>query len=362
MRPYGSLDGGLEMLFTPQNLSLLPAAESSSFDDVYLDMVKHVMEVGEWVTMGESRSVGSCKHSKELLNYSFQLLRPQDRLLFNPAARIDLITTVGRFVWNMACNDRVADISYYDEGAQKFSDDGILVPGSCDGYRLMNARIGLNQLKNLQRLLAEELSTRRGTMVIYHPEDAGRRSKDIPCAIAAHYSCREDGLHATTIMRSNRLLRVLPYDVFFYSLLAEVVAASLSIPLCHYYHFVVSLHIYEHEIAAAQQVLSAGANVPRAVMPPIPLGSGFDKVEALVRFEESVRRQCPGLNQNAWDVLHAQVEHQLDAYWKVYGQVLMLRALQKCSLSTTEKANLEAQLLTTMAEPFATLLRPSPSH
>lgn len=310
-------------------------AAERTFDDVFRGVLRDVLDEGHAVTPGASLSVGSGRRTIELLNRSFTLPSARDRLLFG-RKRLNLAAAVGRFAWMMAGSDRLAEIRYYDPNASRFTDDGVTVPGSCDGARILRPRGGINQLRSVIELLRNDPTSRRATMVIYHPEDAGRDSRDVPCIISVTYNIRQERLHTSVVLRSSNAARVLPYDLFFYSLIAEIVASELGVEVGSYHQFAVSLHIYDADVDLARAICSAERPAARPVMDPMPTKTAIADVSALLDLE--LRMRTAALPDARWaaEVL-AAIELALPPFWQDFAGVLLRYAVDRGPAGQQEK-------------------------
>lgn len=305
----------------------------SEWAATYANILSDVMQHGSRVMAGTSLSVGSSRETMEMANYSFSLDQPLDRVLRLPGRRFNLNAAVGRLVWMLTGNDRVDDVEFYDSKAILFSDDGFSVPGSADGSRLFRPRPGLNQIERLVDLLRADEGTRRAVAVIYHPEDAGRLSKDVPCHIAVSYNLRSGALHATTIMRSCNAGRVLPYDFFLFSLLFEIVGRSIDRPLGGYHQFTVSMHVYLDEMPGevAQPAEGEDGISPAIPMPTMPHGDPWASIRALAAVEKYVRvRFGYGMGSMSEAIRYAgTLEDALGSYWASFGLVLLMHSARR---------------------------------
>jgi hypothetical protein len=332
----------------------------TDWESVFRRTLRDVMARGHEMCAGPGLSIGSGQPARELLNYSIELRQPRDRLLVDPRCRVNLLKTAGRFAWMMSGNDRLADIEWYDAGARRFSDDGWTVPGSSDGARLRNPRPGLDQLTRVIQLLRSEPDTRRAVAVIYQPDDAGRLSRDVPCTIALAYNLRHGRLHATTIMRSSNAFKVLPYDLFLFSMVAEVVAAELEVELGSYHQFAASLHVYHRDLKLAGELAADPRPSSRAVMPPMPKGGTLDDVAALLRIEQALRG--PDLDSRELGRQHERIARELPRYWQGFARLLVLHAVQRRVLEAVARRELEETVIEELDEPFRSLLPPSPAR
>ena len=330
-----------------------PSTNTDTYDGVYCTLLKDILDDGQRVTAGKSLSVGSNQTTSEILNYSFSLPNPRDRLLFHPKRRLNLTAAIGRFTWMMSGSNLLSGIEFYDSKARDFSDDGLTVPGSSDGARLLKPQPGFNQIDNVIKLLKSEASTRRAAVTIYRAEDVGRQSRDIPCTMGLVFNIRGGGLHATTLMRSNNAVRVLPYDVFLFSLLSELVASAVGVPFSSYHHFAVSMHIYENDVFLAREILVQPA-LQRTIMAAMPPGS-MEEVEKLVRFEGEVRTTT--LNEYKVKQFSERIAQGFSRYWQEFARILLLHAVRKSSLANSKKETMQADLCDALEEPWRSFVR-----
>ena len=275
--------------------------------------------------------MGAQRSTLEIANHSFSLANPLQRVLPRLAGRpFNLTAAVGRFVWMMTGSNRLDDIQYYDPRALRFSDDGYSIPGSSDGARLLNPRPGLNQLERVIDLLVSDESTRRAVAVIYHPEDAGRRSKDVPCHIGVAYNVRSGALNGTTIMRSCNAARVLPYDLFLFTLLFEIVSKSIGRSLGAYHQFTVSMHVYLDEVSASDIADLDNSAVPP--MPSMPDEDPMPRLRELAKAEREIRNFFAG-GTSAQDAIEygTGLGEALGGYWSSFALVLLTHAARRSS-------------------------------
>lgn len=332
------------------------------FDTAFVETLATVLELGHPVEIGESLSLAAGRRTIEVLNHSFDLGEPRARLLFNPIRRWNPFRGVGRLVWMLSGSDRVSDIEFYDARATAFSDDGLTVPGSSDGARLFHARPGLDQIASVIELLRRERNTRRAAATIYFPEDAGRVSRDLPCALTLVYNVRNGELHATTVMRANDALGVLPYDVFQFSMLAELVAASVGADFGRYHHFAVSMHIYEENRERAAEIVRSGPPQDRAprTMEPMPRGNPLEAARRLVRFELEVRRMHAKMTPDAVRGLVQRATSELDPYWADFALTVTAWAAGLSPMHPDERARAFAEVVAAVRPPLRSLLERFP--
>jgi hypothetical protein len=166
---------------TMANDALNRTVSAKSAADAFVKTLEIVRDRGISVPADESMSVGAKQPTRELQNFTVCIEDARCRLIRSPKYSTSLVSSVARFVWMMAGNNRLADIVFYEDKANSFSDDGLTMPGSNYGMRMLQPRPGLNQLAGVISELQEHPSSRRAMVSIFHPEDATRqKSADIP--------------------------------------------------------------------------------------------------------------------------------------------------------------------------------------
>jgi thymidylate synthase len=71
------------------------------------------------------------------------------------------------------------------------------------------------------------------------------RSNDVPCSICSHLLLRDGHLEWLQVMRSNDLVWGMPYNLFQWTCVQEIMAGWLHLELGSYNHISDSLHVYE---------------------------------------------------------------------------------------------------------------------
>lgn len=111
------------------------------------------------------------------------------------------------------------------------------------------------QAYNVIKKLMSDPSTRQAVITLWDPWlDNVAGKKDYPCTIALQFSIHNGLLDMNTIMRSNDVWLGLPYDVFQFTQLQASIARALNKELGTYRHTALSLHLYEHDRAAALEL------------------------------------------------------------------------------------------------------------
>ncbi len=202
------------------------------------------------LTWGEESSPRGQK-TREVRPFVFQLRNPVNRLVTLPGRKV---------------NEAFAIVEAFQ-----------LVAGECDTDQQVrfNSNIGswLNefgdievpyglavrdQLQGVLEVLRADPDTRQAVLSIYNGREHRRELRNVPCTCTLQFFVRNGRLEMTVYMRSNDLWWGLPYDVFQFTALQEMVAKALSLPMGTYTHVAGSGHLYEPFYEKASELVGAG--------------------------------------------------------------------------------------------------------
>lgn len=218
------------------------------------------------------------KPIRELVAATFTLMDPRNRLVISPSRSANYGFGVGELCWYMRGDTDLATMTYYNKRMTQFSDDGLTI-NSAYGARIFND-VGwthTSQFANVIEELRRDPESRRAVMHINQPGDLVRAvskgSKDVPCTMSLQLFIRDRRLHMHALMRSNDIVWGLPYDVFSFTCLMELMMRHLQVAgvavddLGHYHHTVGSLHLYDTHFAMAGDVSREELVVPTPMKP-----------------------------------------------------------------------------------------------
>jgi hypothetical protein len=306
-----------------------------------------VLEVGHSV---DAKPGVVNSESIEVLALALSLAAPVARIANNPTYNFNITTAVARFVWMIAGSDRLEDIAFYEPRVRNYSDNNISVPGSSYGMRLFQPHPGLNQIEAVTQRLLTDRTSRRAAAVIWCPDDAVRISRDIPCAFGTFFHIRNGQLLTTHIMRSNNAVTLLPFNVFEFTLLGEMVARTVGAELGPFVLFAGSMHVFLRDRSRAEQIVLAyktnkvkSKMMPRMPADPEPLAQGQRLVQLEAKMRHSFREAT------AKDLL-SEAAGELHPYWLALYHVLLAHALLQSS---------ELEVASEIAERLPEHFRPS---
>jgi thymidylate synthase len=248
----------------------------------------------------------------ELFPLSFTLLDSRRRRVLNPMRKWSFPLALGEFCWHVSGSNELQFIEYYASHWREFTEDGATIRGSCYGHRVFNkTQAGTSQWERLVQTLKADPDSRRA--VLYFSDSADyfdSNSKDVPCATSLQFVVRLGCLHAITHMRSNDAIWGLPYDVFLFTMLQELLACELGIELGSYSHSVTSIHLYERHFELAKQIVEYG---PSEFL-GMPKMKNHAQLPLFLKLEAKLRKGEYEINSNE--------NGELDSYWTTLVRVL----------------------------------------
>lgn len=299
----------------------------------HVQTIRDLTESGSAVDAGEKTR----GRFRELMGYTTGMADPLQRIIGGERP-FNTVAGVARFVWLVSGSDRLEDIAYYEDKVRDFTDNGISVPGSSYGRRIFSASPGVNQLDGVVAELRHDPASRRAAAVVWLPDDAIRKSKDIPCTFGIFFHVRDGGLIMTTVMRSNNAFTLLPYNFFEFSMIGEMVAAEIDVPFVRYVHWAASMHVFESHGAGVQKTLDVTS--PTAIrMPEMPRGDALKKAELLAQYEAKLRH-CSTLDELR--ALAGEAREALGEYWAALFNVLYAYGLGKREFKDEARAEFDA--------------------
>lgn len=217
------------------------------------------------------------KQTVEITSMSFVIKDPRNRVC---TSRVGLRSAypAALLAWNLNERRDVAGIEGWNPNAKHFTDDGVHVQGEDYGNRFMPSLDGalhvLNSDSHSRRCWVSVWKPDReyGELVHDHTwnspeldEMPAMKSSNVPCCIGFGLRIVSGQLVMQTVMRSQSLWGVFPYDVFLMTTLQELIANELKVPLGWYEHTMLSAHVYDHELKWISHAIN------RKDVDPIPM-------------------------------------------------------------------------------------------
>lgn len=259
--------------------------------------------------------------NRELWGVVLELDDPRARLS-RSATRGKVFSALGELCWYLSGSEDATFIRYYVSRYPNVLPGGTVF--GAYGPRLFGDGEG-NQIAHVVELLKDKPSSRRAVVQIFGAGDRPPAGQQPPCTCTLQFLVRDDRLNMLAHMRSNDLYWGLPHDLFAFTMLQELVARSVDVPVGSYVHMVGSLHLYERDAGAARQYVNEGVMASAPVMPRMPEGDPWPAVSLLLAAEETLRTTGPD----------ADVVLPNQPYWADLVRLLTVFALTREGVALT---------------------------
>jgi thymidylate synthase-like protein len=198
--------------------------------------------------------------AREILGWQATLTDVRSRLCINPVRDLRMGYCAAKVAWDLMELDDPEPLLFWNPNGRWYIDEvTTLAPQPIGGVRFpVNKRVFygesygqrlLPQLRYNMEMLKSDRSTRRAMGLVWKPSDseASSRMKNVPCCIGMRLILKDDHLESQVVMRSNSV-GVLPYDVFLFSTLHELIANELGADCGPMHWIALSMHVYEKEV------------------------------------------------------------------------------------------------------------------
>lgn len=222
-----------------------------SLDDMWLATISHILHEG----FDQSSRNGS---TKDILAYQAILLNPQLSWLTNERRAVSPATACAEALWYMSGESDVTAMQRFAPQYINYAEEDGKAYGAY-GSRLFSS---FNKIAAAIEALREKPDTRRCFVSLWEPFDlvvghGPSAKKDVPCTLGWTFLIRDDKLNMIVKMRSQDAWLGMPYDIFWNCIAMHTIASELNIELGMYVHQCDSIHVYEKNMIAAYESLTA---------------------------------------------------------------------------------------------------------
>jgi thymidylate synthase len=288
-----------------------------TLDDVMHDVVEEVLSRGELIrpTKGDALEIAGVM--LEISNPRARLSRTETRGM--------IFSALGELLWYLSGSNEVEFITYYIKKYGPLAEDGKIFGGY--GPRLLSwngaerSWKGADQISNVTKILQANKDSRKAVIQLFDSTDIAVKHKDVPCTCTLQFMLRAGKLHLFTNMRSNDVHLGLPHDVFCFTMIQEILAASIGAELGSYKHAVGSMHLYVKDKGPAQRFLKEGFQRTIPVMQPMPREDPWNQIERVLIAEAAIRKGST----------IDPIAPEMDPYWADLVRLLQVFAAKKRS-------------------------------
>jgi thymidylate synthase len=232
--------------------------------------------------------------TRELLSTSFELSNPRNRLTSMEARKWSPGLAVGELAWHIRGDVSIDPLAFYAPRWRTFADASGNVRGSCYGARIfLPDESGRSNWTKAGDLLRKDIHSRRAVLSFRGDEDISSSTNDLSCVNTLQFIVRQGKLHAFVNMRSNDVIWGVPYDVFLFTTLQELMATELGLEVGAYHHYAASMHIYERHFKLARQLADLSNDAfDEGGMPPMINAKAIGELANLEKYFRETGR-CP---------------------------------------------------------------------
>ncbi len=256
---------------------------------LYLDTLRHVYTNFEH----QNRPRGQAE--RERIGFSIRLTNPVHRYCLARQRRQNIIFNYAEALWYLSGKNDLNFISNYAPSMKRYSPDGVSLPGTGYGAKLLKNVGGESAIERVVNILSDDdPDSKRAVLQIFDDsEDIYCRNIDVSCTLALQLLRRGERLHMVAFMRANDAYMGLLNDTFSFTFLQEFLASILGLMPGVYVHKAGSLHIYEEDLTRVEELLNHSEqtiDVPQC-FPTLPSGSTMAQVREVLTLEQAIRTE-----------------------------------------------------------------------
>lgn len=272
----------------------IPYIKCKNANESWLAIMEHLNKYGE-ISAPRGQKI------KEILGFNICIENPLDRIIYSPTRKMSMSYAVGEFIYYITGDNSLDFISYYSKQFENFTDDGKTI-NSAYGHRIFGKSnlINFNQWEFIKNKLKEDPDTRQAIIHLHLPNN--KPTNDELCTLTLQFMIRNDKLNLLVNMRSNDIIWGYTYDVFNFTLLQELMANELNIPIGYYYHNAASMHIYEKDWDKLNNLnydkLDYEFNLNNIILES-------NELKDLIKYEELIRK-----SNNIYDFINLHLSHE----------------------------------------------------
>lgn len=231
--------------------------QSDSFEEIYNYLLMYVRHQFEYSTVTRGMKMF------EVVNFSFELTNPYNRIIWNSARDVNYIFGMKFFAWMIHGSNDYEYVGLSNPNAKNFTDE--MKDGLPSNFSTAYGPRIVRQLDDIILELMSDSGSRRAIININIPEDKkllqSTSKQEFPCTTSLILHIRDNRLNLHVSMRSNNVVKTIIYDVFNFTMFQEYILQLLrskgltNLSMGTYYHNMVSAHIFESELALVDTIL-----------------------------------------------------------------------------------------------------------
>ncbi len=249
-----------ERLSQRSDMKIKKCFHGERFEDIYVDILRELCYNPEF--MPHTRG----NNAREIINLSFELSNPYDRIVWNKVRATNYDFAIRFFIWMLNGDSDFSYVADVNPNAKNYIDDSKRKDESTAKFSTAYGPRIARQMDVVIEELKRDPGTRRAVISILHEDDLkmlGTNTKDeFPCTESVSFFVRDNKLNVHVKMRSNNMVTTLVYDVFNFTMLQEYVlnrlnhVAGTSYKMGTYYHNCGSAHYFSDQHEFVEKIIS----------------------------------------------------------------------------------------------------------
>ncbi|MED3945082.1 thymidylate synthase [Priestia megaterium] len=193
---------------------------------------------------------------KEVLSNLEVIDNPNERVIVLKHRNNNIFALIAETLWVLGGRDDLDFLQHYLPRASEFSDDG-KVWRAAYGPRLRNW-YGVDQFKEVARLINQDENTKRAAMIIYDPAKDYIDTKDVPCNNWLHFMARDGKLNLNVSVRANDAIWGFGgINMFEWSVLHEMMSFWTNKETGKLSWFTGTMHVYSRHYQTSSKILES---------------------------------------------------------------------------------------------------------
>lgn len=290
-----------------------------SLNEGYQELIE---ELKKNATESNGRQQGTIH---EILDVELELADPRKSVLSLPVRNMSRRYAAGECILYLKGSDKLEDFSFYSKSWNNLATKDKRI-NSAYGHRwLTSIPDNPSRIQFAIEQLVENPDTKNAIVMLRDDRDLFPELKDRCCTLCLCFNIRNNKLNMRTIMRSQDMWLGLPYDIFCFTRLQQIVLFNVNlarkenkIELGTYTHQILNLHVYEKHWSKICNYERIPLNTKEAYQfPEFDLHSN-ECLLALFNWEERLHKETD-IEQLAYDLR----ELKLDPFCETLGSYLV---------------------------------------
>lgn len=196
---------------------------------------------------------------KEILCPNILIKNPRNRMAFNPIRKWNLSYAMIEAIMLFQNVNDLKFFSYQNKNMVNYSDDGLTL------YGAYGSRVA-QYIPDIINKLINDKNSRQASITVLQNYDVAKNTKDMPCTLSLQFLVRDNQLNMIVNMRSNDIFLGLPYDIFMFTTMQEIMFNTLKdfisgLKLGWYLHRPASLHLYQDNFDIFERTSKSFKNI-----------------------------------------------------------------------------------------------------